>query len=359
MNTSLTLNGNFFSIQEIAEIDPEVGKTSFEKSTLAFCKQWLLGENEFTLQTSGSTGTPKKIILSRSQMEASAKLTIEALQLTPGMNALVCLDTQYIAGKMMLVRSLINKMNIISVEPEANPLRTVKDRIDFAAFVPYQVEKIIVDSKDKLDKINCAIIGGAPVTVGLQEKLPETTCRLYATYGMTETISHIALQKLNGPDASDFFTTQPGVKIQLNKRGCLTIQAAYLGSEPILTNDLVELLSPTTFKWLGRFDNVINTGGIKVSPEKVEKAFEKLFFDRGMIHRFFISSIPDSQLGNQVVLIIESSPFSEERQKLFLNNASHLLNKYETPKRILFIDKFIETATGKINRLEIQKQLKF
>src|SRR5438105_2818707 len=149
MEPSLNLNGKVFSLPEITATDPQIGTTHFEKSTIEFCKQWLRGEKEFRLQTSGSTGTPKQISISRMQMEASAKLTIEALQLKKGSNSLVCLDTQYIAGKMMLVRSLINEMNIFAVTPEANPFIKVKSKIDFAAFVPYQVEKILKDSKDE------------------------------------------------------------------------------------------------------------------------------------------------------------------------------------------------------------------
>lgn len=350
MNSSLHLNGKKFSFQELIEVDPETGSTAFEKSTLAFCRQWLTGENEFILHTSGSTGAPKPITLTRAQMEASARLTLQALQLAPGMNALVCLDTHYIAGKMMLVRSLTGGLNIIAVEPSANPLPHLRERIDFAAFVPLQIESILDQSKDALDRIGCAIIGGAAVSVTLQKKMQHTSCRLYATYGMTETISHIALQKLNGEEATDFFTVQPGVNIQLDARGCLTIRADYLGVQPVITNDLAEVLSPATFRWLGRADHIINTGGVKVSPEKIEKAFEKLFYEKGMAGRFFVSGLPDAHLGQQVILVIESKEWPPEQQQSLLKEVAPLLGKYETPKKICFLEKFAETATGKINR---------
>ncbi len=359
MTPFLNLNGKIFSLSELAEVNPENGVTAFEKSTLAFCREWLGGEHEFSLYTSGSTGTPKKIILNRSQMEASARLTIDALHLKSETNSLVCLDTQYIAGKMMLVRSLINSMNIIAVEPEANPLSKLKNRIDFAAFVPYQVEKILNESKSKLDEIECAIVGGAAVSAALHEKMKHTSCKMFATYGMTETISHIALQKLNGEDAADVFNAQPGMLINVDNRGCLTIKADYLGIDPVITNDLVELLSPSTFKWLGRFDNVINTGGVKVSPENVEKIFEKLFHKHGIKHRFFVGSKPNQKLGQQVILVIEATTLPDNQQQELIKEASLLLGKYELPKAILFVSPFIETATGKINRSATLSKLKF
>lgn len=288
-------------------------------------------------------------------MEASAQLTIEALRLKQEMTSLICLDTKYIAGKMMLVRSLLNAMNIIAVEPDANPLKKTNQKIDFAAFVPYQAEKILDESLEQLNQLQCAIIGGAAVSIGLRGEMQSTTCPLYATYGMTETVSHIALQKLNGIDAQDFFQTQPGIKIDLDERGCLTIQANYLGKKPVITNDLVEIHTPTTFRWLGRIDNVINTGGIKVSPEKVESVFESLFYKRNLPNRLFVSSVSHLQLGQQVVLIVQGESLSNEAQQSLLKDASALLGKFEIPKRIFFTKKFIETLTGKIDRKETMK----
>jgi O-succinylbenzoic acid--CoA ligase len=350
MPATLYLNGKTFSLAELTSVDPDTGSTPFEKATLTFCRQWLTGEQHFTLHTSGSTGTPKNIVLTRVQMEASAQLTIQALQLKPGGNALVALDTQYIAGKMMLVRSLLHQLNIIAVEPGANPLKNIRERIDFAAFVPLQLERILEESKELLDQVRCAIIGGAPVSVALHQKMQHTTCRLYATYGMTETISHIALQKMNGVDATDFFIVQQGVNIQLDERGCLVIQAPYLGAQPVITNDLAEILSPITFRWLGRADHILNTGGLKVSPEKIEKAFEQIFYQKGITSRFFVGGLPDAHLGQQVVLVMESPAWAQAEQQALLEEVAPLLGKYETPKRIFFLARFAETATGKVNR---------
>ncbi len=351
-NTWLNLNGRIFAISELIKIDSTIGKTEFEKETLAFCTQWLKGAQTFKLTTSGSTGTPKEILITRSQMEASARLTIEALGLKKGMTSLVCLDTKFIAGKMMLVRSLVNGMNMVAVEPGANPLKAINQKIDFAALVPYQAEKVLDESCEQLNQLKCAIIGGAPISIALKEKMQSTTCPLYATYGMTETISHIALQKLNGADAQDFFQTQPGVKIDLDARECLTIYADYLGQEPIVTNDLVKIQSPSTFLWLGRIDNIINTGGAKVSPEKIESVFERILRKKNIASRFFISSIVHAKLGQQVILVVEGKAFSNEDQQTLLSAASALLGKFEIPKGVFFVEKFIETATGKINRKE-------
>jgi O-succinylbenzoic acid--CoA ligase len=161
---------------------------------------------------------------------------------------------------------------------------------------------------------------------------------------------------LNGENTSDFFTTQPSVKIHLDERGCLVITADYLGNEPIITNDLVEILSPTAFRWLGRIDHVINSGGIKVTPEKVEKVFEKIFYEKEIRNRFFVSNVSDQKLGQQIVLVVESASFEKTIQHEVLQAATHALHKYEIPRQILFTDSFAETATGKINRNETMKR---
>lgn len=344
---SLSLNGKTFSIEEMKAISS--GESEFEKSTLRFCTAWLSGQNEFKITTSGSTGTPKEITISREAMEASAQMTIQALQLKASDTALVCLDTKYIAGQMMLVRSLLADMNVIAVEPSANPISNVSQSVDFAALVPYQLEAILNQSPEKFNKVRCAIIGGAAVSNSLKNKIQKSSCAIYATYGMTETISHIALQKLNGLDAQDCFEALENIRLRLDERGCLCISVSHL-KEEIITNDLVELLTEKKFRWIGRIDNVINSGGVKISPEKVETAFEKIFDALGINNRFFVTGLPDEKLGQQIAVIFEGSPIDINFQRDILSEASKHLTKYETPKEFRFLDKFSETATGKINR---------
>lgn len=345
----LSLNGRDFSFDALA--DGEVKSiTEFEKTTVDFCKAWITGQQVFPLHTSGSTGTPKKILLQREQMAASAQQTIGALHLEKGMTSLVCLDTKYIAGQMMLVRSLLAGMNIVATEPTGNPLLNLRNHpSDFVALVPYQLEKIMAETPELMNRITCGIIGGASVSPSLKEKIGKLQCALYATYGMTETISHIALQRLNGAGASDFFQAFDTIGLRLDDRGCLCIQADYLGEE-IVTNDLVEFSGPSQFRWLGRIDNVINSGGVKIIPEKIESVIEKTFETLKINRRFFVAGTKHDTLGNQVTLIIEGRELEKAEQEKILINAASQLPKFEVPKEIRFVSRFTETATGKINR---------
>ena len=345
------VNERIYSHKELKEPLIENGLSDFEKSALKFCNAWMSGQQEFSIQTSGSTGTPRPIVLLRAQMEASARQTIEALELKTGETALVCLDTKYIAGQMMLVRSLIAGMNIIVTEPTSNPFeKTEGEFINFCALVPYQLESIIEETAEKLNQVRCAIIGGAAVSHSLKEKIKKSNCAIYATYGMTETISHIALQRLNGKSPQDNFEAFPTINLRLDNRGCLCIKTSYL-KEEIITNDLVELVEERKFKWFGRFDNIINSGGIKIIPEKVELAFDKILDSFQIKNRFYISGLADEKLGNKVVIVVEGLPFNKEIEEEILIGTSKMLNKYELPKEFIFIKKFKETATGKINRL--------
>jgi o-succinylbenzoate---CoA ligase len=346
----LNLNERKFSFEEILTVAGSKGLSAFERATLSFCGAWLSGRAKFTIQTSGSTGTPKTITLHRSQMEASARQTIKALTLQEEETALVCLDTRYIAGQMMLVRSLLSGMNIIAVEPAANPFKNIEgQQIDFAALVPYQLDTILIETSGQFDKVRCAIIGGAMVTNSLKEKLMPCPCKVFASYGMTETISHIALQRLNGPNAQTHFEAFSDVDLRRDERGCLCIKTAYLEQE-IVTNDLVELFENGKFRWLGRIDNVINSGGVKIIPEKVESVFEKVFDKYQIKNHFFVAGLPHEQLGQEVTLVIEGAPLEESVHEKIIVEARKHLSKYEQPKAVLSIPSFEQTATGKINR---------
>lgn len=349
-SSSIVVNGKGFSRDQIVNNSFDT-VSSFEMSTLNFCRDWLMGKDQFTIQTSGSTGAPKKISFSRDQMIASARMTQAALGLEEGETALVCLDTKYIAGQMMLVRSLVIGLNIIAVSPSANPFESIdtNQKVDFIALVPYQLQAILDESPNRLDTVRIAIIGGAPVAASLRERLTAVKCAIYATYGMTETLTHIGLMQLNGDNSQDYFTTLPDVEIQKDDRGCLIIRTSFL-TGPITTNDLVELNLPNEFKWLGRWDNVINTGGVKVIPEKIEKQIEGIFRSLNITPRFFIAGRPDLHLGLKISLVIEGKPFNEDVQRHLQSEMKRLLDKYEIPKEIKFLEKFVQTETGKINR---------
>jgi len=337
----------------LSEIQQGQLKSIAENSALGFCHKWLSGENEFKLQTSGSTGKPKPISVTRNQLKASADLTTSFLNLQRGFTSLICLDTRYIAGIMMLVRSMEAEMNMYIVEPTANPFETIPTdvTIDFIALVPYQLETILRSTNKKvLDKIRIALIGGAPLSNQVRTELKSISCTVYATFGMTETLSHIALQKLNGENSKDFFQALNNISVQVDKRGCLIIKAPHLSSDSIVTNDLVEMISENQFRWLGRIDNVINSGGVKVIPEKIESAITPLMAELNLVNRFFIAGIPDQTLGEAVILFIEGEKPAPSIEKNILQGLKENLSKYEVPKSIRYISKFIQTDTGKVNK---------
>ena len=353
MTQQIIINGKGYTAEEITSggVTPT---TSFERHIITFCSTWLSGAKEFKLTTSGSTSKPKEIILSRQQMIESAKKTKSAVGLREGWTSLVCLDPQFIAGKMMLVRSFVSNMHIYAVEPSRNPFETIPPsaKLDFAAFVPYQLHTVLEEDPQRLDMMSAIIIGGAGVDSSLKEKLLHLRPGIYSTYGMTETVSHIALQKLNGPDLQDHFHTLPGIKVKQDQRGCLIADVDFLKDE-IITNDIVKCHSESEFTWLGRWDNVINTGGFKVIPEKLEEIIKSKLSQTKIDRRLFIAGLPHPQLGQQVTMIVEGDDSSEVRDSL--QPILKALSKYETPKHIHFVKAFCETESGKVDQRETLK----
>lgn len=350
---TLWLNGRDVALADVRTGDiASRANTPFEESTLDFIRAWLQGDTTFTLHTSGSTGTPKPITVSRQQMLTSATLTAQALGLMPGYTALVCLDTRYIAGKMMLVRCLTTHMRIVAVTPTANPLAAVPaDRtIDFTALVPYQVYALLESpERTRLGVIRHTLIGGAALDPHALPALATLPGRFYATYGMTETLSHIALQPLNGPDASPAFRALPGVTLTLDHRGCLVIHAPHV-PQSIVTNDLVQLIPPDAFQWLGRWDNIINSGGVKIIPEKVEEVVGTILNGLNITRSFIVCGLPDPKLGHKLTLIIDGIEFTPQQWNVILKKLQEALPAYEVPKDHLSVPALRYTDTGKVHR---------
>ena len=314
----------------------------WEKSIYLFIQNWLSNSTTLQVRTSGTTGTPKIITVSKQQMIQSALMTGEFFQLKAGQNALLCLSANYIAGKMMIVRALVLKLNLIIIEPSSMPLSKL-EIIHFAAMVPLQLHHLIFESKSPPNQIKTLIVGGGAVNQQLRKAIKNVDTKIFATYGMTETLSHIAIQPLNGSQASPYYKILEGIKITQDKRKCLVIHA--FGKE-LVTNDRVIIHSENTFQLLGRVDNIINTGGIKIIPEEIERKLESL-----IMRRFFISSIPDNKLENKIILLIEGSRFNNVELKQLHNNIKNkIVSKFERPKQIYFAKQFIETPTGKIQR---------
>lgn len=356
---TILVNQREITIKDILSGDTQP-LCEFETSTLDFIHSWLKGQTNFNIQTSGSTGNAKQITITREQMQRSAQRTIRAIGLNDGDTALVCLNTNYIAGKMMVVRAFEGNMKIIVADPSANPFENLKadQPIDFMAVVPLQLQTVLSKSAyfERLNKMKAILVGGASVSEKLKEEVQAIPCPVYATYGMTETISHIALQLLNTNLQADCFHALPGVVLKTDNRGCLVVEDEIL-TTPISTNDLVEIKESGKFKWVGRIDNVINTGGIKVNPEKVEKEIEHIASQQNVDLKFFIAGLPHQTLGEQVTLIVEGTPLSAGIEKALLETLAQQVSTYETPKEIIYAPLFSLTETGKINRTQTIRSL--
>jgi O-succinylbenzoic acid--CoA ligase len=358
-NTTLSIQSITLDAEQLQILPADdliaYGLTEEEKSVLEFIVQWRSADETIAVTTSGSTGTPKTIKLQKQHMVNSAKMTGAYFKLEPRHRALLCLPVAYIAGKMMLVRALTLGLELMIVSPASNPLLTLEDQlIDFAAMIPMQVNEAIntPETKTKLEHIKQVIVGGGAVNHTLHQQIKKLPNQFYATYGMTETITHIAVKQLNGNAASDIYQALKGVSLNQDTRGCLTISAPHLSEEKIVTNDLVEFEDFGKFRWLGRFDNVINSGGIKIVPEKIEKKLESIL-DR----KFFITWLPDKVLGEKVILIIEGEEFDTTTLHLFNTHLSDQLDKYEVPKEVFFVKKFQYTETGKVQRNATKQSL--
>ena len=295
-----------------------------------------LNNDSVKVHTSGSTGVPKEIILPKKAMQQSAWLTGKFLDLKKGDSALLCLPVQYIAGKMMIVRAIELGLKLICIEPKS--IVKINQKVDFSALTPMQAEK----SLESLALMNKVILGGSPVSDTLENKLKNIDSTFYETYGMTETITHIALRKLNSETC---FTTLDEVNISLEDRNCLKIKTPYF-KEEIITNDVVEILQDNQFRWLGRVDNIINSGGIKINPEEIENIL-KPYIDSA----FVVLGKKDKLLGEKLILVIEG----KEKP---LNFPKNILPKNKTPREINFIPQFPRTQSGKIKRKEVLDLLK-
>ncbi len=349
IHSDFKLNGVHYNYNELQEVGHDLVKEGkqFEISIGNFLLEWVNGKPILEVQTSGSTGEPKRILLKKEHMLNSAVATGAFFGLKNGGKALLCLPCSGIAGKMMLVRAMVLGMNLNYVEPSSRPLYNDSKSYDFVAMTPFQVEK----SLGQLSQIQTLIVGGAPVSQALKEKLKSASSIIFETYGMTETITHIAARMLSNP-VEDAFQVLPGVSVSKDERDCLVIKAPTISDTKVVTNDIVELIDEKTFKWLGRFDSIINSGGIKLMPEKIEEKLSKVIHSR-----FFIAGIPDEALGQKLVLLVEDLEASIEVLMKRIKNIDDL-DKYEAPKEIFLLETFEETKTGKIHREKTLSQIR-
>jgi len=337
------------------------------KEIYTFLVEWFSEEDTISVKTSGSTAKPQKITLQKDHIVNSAKATGAYFQLKENTKALLCLPVDYIAGKLMLIRALTLGWQLDVVNPSSKPLKTTTKIYDFVAMVPLQVE----NSLEKLHTIKKLIIGGGAVSEQLKNKLQKVSTQCFATYGMTETITHVAIKRLNNVKSfrvkitnkmasknsykEAFYQTLPNTSIYKDQRNCLVIKNDTISNKVVFTNDVVQLISDTQFEWLGRFDNVINSGGVKLHPEKIEEKLAEM-----ITQRFFVSGIFDEKLGEKLVLVIEDSQISNKVEMSLKESIKDIgLSKYEIPKEIYFVAQFIETETKKIQRKKTLDLIQF
>lgn len=306
----------------------------------AFVREWLSISPGMEMRTSGSTGSPKLFWIEKNKMLQSAAMTARFFRFEEGQTALLALPVSYIAGKMMVVRAFLSGLNLICVPPSGNPLKDIPQnvQIDFAPLLPMQLTAV-----DDCPQIKKILLGGAPVEAVLEQKLQHFTPEIYHGYGMTETLSHVAIRNINGPNSSLTYRALEGITFDTDEHDCLIINAPFLDDE-VFTNDVVELLSDTSFIWKGRADFVINSGGLKIFPEELERALSFL------TRRFFFAGMPDERFGERVCLFIEGEPYNPERMIVLSDQLERSLDKYSRPRDIYFIPSFIQTASGKVNR---------
>lgn len=338
---TIILNGVELSGTGIADYCRETGDPFLLQIGL-FVNEWLDQNPFIEVNTSGSTGKPKQILIEKNRMLQSAAMTANYFQFKKPQTALLCLPVDYIAGKMMIVRAFFSQLDLICTQPSSNPFAELdKKHIDFAPLIPMQLQE--VTSTDIIRKI---LLGGAPLNPVLEERIQTFSSDIFQGYGMTETLSHVAIRRVNGSGKSNVYNALEGIYFETDHLDCLVIHAPFL-NKAVTTNDVVELLNDHSFLWKGRRDYVINSGGIKLFPEEIEK---KLF--SFIKEQFFIAGIPDTKFGEKVHLFIESEPY--EKNKLSALNEKMIdgLEQYEKPRDIIFLKKFVYTENGKINRKE-------
>lgn len=339
VHSHFKLNGFHLNREDLCRVAYSFIKEGedFEKPVGDFLLDWFDNKPYVEMQTSGSTGTPKIIKVDKQAMVNSALATGDFFGLHSGNRALQCLPVKYVAGKMMLIRSIVLGLDLDYVAPTSHPMQGLEGKYDFAAMVPMQAQ----NSLKELHNVKKLIVGGARISASLEKELMKLPTEVYETYGMTETITHIAAKRVG----EEVFTVLPNVTISYDDRNCLVIHAPkIIAEDTVVTNDLVELVNENQFKFLGRIDNVINSGGVKIMPEQIE---QKL--DEKLDRRFFITSKEDKELGEKVVLVVEGESFAID------NSIFDCLDKYEHPREILFVSKFKETENGKVLRKESLK----
>ncbi len=332
----------------------------YEQHALLFLQSWLNGDDTFLQFTSGSTGEPKPVQISRQQMLDSARLTIQQLHLDQLGTCLLAISAEHIGGKMLLVRAMECNMNVHITEPSSHVFSSLDKNHSYglASVVPLQLQELLTDETavQNAEKFSHLLIGGAPISGLLEQKLKQLKgVKLWHTYGMTETVSHVALRCINAEQSSDYYSAFSGVELDVDSRGCLKIKADVTGNEWLQTNDVAVLQSANTFSIIGRLDEIINSGGIKIPTQLLEAKIATILEERGVTHRFFAGAISDERLGQKVVLVMEASSMTKAEEVEILQVLKHQLPRFWAPANLFFMERFLLTGSGKLNKMSMLK----
>lgn len=308
-----------------------------------FLNEWFDASPVITVHTSGSTGVPKELVVRKDRMMQSARLTCEFLNLQAGDTALLCMNLRYIGAMMMVVRSLVAGLNLVVRPASGHPLSDVEVPLKFAAMVPLQVYNTlrVPAERKRLEHTDILIIGGGAVDDSLEAELKTIPIAAYSTYGMTETLSHIALRRLNGEAASKCYYPFPSVELSLSAENTLIVKAPLICDDVLQTNDIACLCSDGGFTIAGRKDNVINSGGIKIQAEEMENRLQPF-----IPVPFAVTAVPDPCLGQALTLLIAGKPDIKELE----NKLQAVLETYYRPKHIFITELIPQTENGKIDR---------
>lgn len=306
------------------------------------------GDGSITAHTSGTTGPPKAIRLHANDLRASARLTGHTFHLRHGDRALLCLPCHFIAGKLMLVRGFVIGLDLHLIDPAGGVLNNLstQDRFRFAAMVPNQLHRALQDDRARLERqFRTILLGGGPVSKALEEDLQDLDVEVYHGYGSTETLTHVALRRLNGPRKQEWSHAIGDITFEQDERGCLLVHTPHLRTKDHETNDQVELLDEHRFRWLGRYDNVILSGGRKIFPEQLELRTAGL-----LPFAHFFTARPDDKLGECVGLVLETDQEASAVVPEVLDLLATVLEPYEMPRRVTALARLQRTASGKLVR---------
>lgn len=296
-------------------------------------------------RTSGSTGAPKPIRLSKADMRLSARASNRFFGIGPSSHLASPLSPDYIAGKMMCVRALEAGCLFSQLEVSGTVVIPAGlPPIDLISVVPAQIQSL-VSMEDLSRKVRKVLVGGAPAPQPVLDALCAAGSEVWVSYGMTETCSHVALAR--GDDPERLFRAMPGVTFAADESSRLIIKASEFSFGTLVTNDVVELVDDTSFRWLGRADNIINSGGLKLVPEKLEAEIAPLL-PKGTV--FYITSRPSNKWGSETVLVVEGSEALANGILAVLDASG--LDRRHIPRHAAAFDELPRTTSGKIIRIK-------